>query len=116
MKHTLDDTMYVRVGAHRGARSPRQNANRKVEMRTRDDVIGSLEGVYREAFEKADSSGDRARMDALDFGFQRDQVMLEALLDVRDLLSQLREDGAPPEPSLLDKARAIRKFTRLRPR
>lgn len=82
-------------------------------MRTRDDVIGSLEGVYREAFEKADGAGDRARMDALDFGFQRDQVMLEALLDVRDLLSEIRADGAPPEPSLLEKARAIRKFTRL---
>ena len=25
----------------------------------------------------------------------------------------IRADGAPPEPSLLDKARAIRKFTRL---
>lgn len=82
-------------------------------MRTRNDVIGTLEGVYREAFEKADGAGDRARMDALDFGFQRDQVMLEALLDVRDLLSEVRADGAPPEPSLLDKARAIRKFTRL---
>lgn len=82
-------------------------------MRTRDDVIGSLERVYREAFDKAERAGDRARMDALDFGFQRDQVMLEALLDVRDLLSGIRSDGAPPEPSLLDKARAIRKFTRL---
>lgn len=85
-------------------------------MRTRDDVIGSLEGIYREAFEKADRCGDQERMNALDFGFQRDQVMLEALLDVRDLLSRLRDDGAPPEPSLLDKARAIRKFTRLRVR
>ena len=113
MKHTLDDTMYVRGGAHRGASAPLANAKRKVEMRTRDDVIGSLEGVYREAFEKAGEAGDEARMDALDFGFQRDQVILEALLDVRDLLSQFREDGAPPEPSLLDKARAIRKFTRL---
>lgn len=82
-------------------------------MRTRDDVIGSLERVYREAFDKAENAGDRTRMDALDFGFQRDQVMLEALLDVRDLLSGIRSDGAPPEPSLLDKARAIRKFTRL---
>lgn len=82
-------------------------------MRTRDDVIGSLERVYREAFEKADGADDRARMDELDFGFQRDQVMLEALLDVRDLLSGIRSDAAPAEPGLLDKARAIRKFTRL---
>lgn len=85
-------------------------------MRARDDLIGSLEGVYREAFEKADGTGDRARMDALDFGFQRDQVMLEALLDVRDLLDGIHRDGAPPEPSLLDRARAIRRFTRPGPR
>ena len=82
-------------------------------MRTRSKVIGSLEGVYREEFEKAGEAGDQARMDALDFGFQRDQVMLEVLLDVRELLREFRKADAPEEPSLLDKARAIRKFTRL---
>lgn len=82
-------------------------------MRTRSTVVESLEGVYREAFEKAEEAGDRDRMDGLDFGFQRDQVILEALLDVRDLLSELRRAGAREEPGLLDKARAIRKFTRL---
>ena len=53
-------------------------------------------------------------MDQLEFGFQRDQVFLEVLLDVRDSLAGLRRDeAAADEPSLLDKARAIRKFTRL---
>ncbi len=82
-------------------------------MRTRSQIIGSLEGVYREAFEKAGEAGDRARMNALDFGFQRDQVTLEVLLDIRDLLSELRQAEAPEEAGLLEKARAIRKFTRL---
>lgn len=82
-------------------------------MRSRERIIGSLEGVYREAFENAAEAEDRARMDQLDFGFQRDQVFLEVLLDVRDSLAGLRRDEAPDEPSLLDKARAIRKFTRL---
>lgn len=82
-------------------------------MRTRSTVIGSLEGVYREAYEKAGAAGDEDRMDALDFGFQRDQVTLEVLLDIRDLLLELRRAGDPEEPSLLDKARAIREFTRL---
>ena len=82
-------------------------------MRTRSQIIGSLEGFYREAFEKAGEAGDRDRMEALDFGFQRDQVTLEVLLDIRDLAAELRQAGAPDEPSLLDKARAIRKFTRL---
>ncbi len=85
-------------------------------MRSRAKVIGSLERVYREAFEKAAESKDQARMDRLDFGFQRDQVLLEALLDVRECLVGLRRDEAPDEPSLLDKAMAIRNLTRLRPR
>lgn len=85
-------------------------------MRSRAKVIGSLERVYREAFEKAAESKDQARMDRLDFGFQRDQVLLEALLDVRECLIGLRRDEAPDEPSLLDKAMAIRNLTRLRPR
>ena len=91
-------------------------------MRTRSKIIGSLESIYTEAYRKADESGDRSRMEALDFGFQRDQVMLEVMLDVRDALSGLGDalsslDGEDekPESSLLDKAMAIRKFTRLRP-
>ena len=82
-------------------------------MRTRSRIIGSLEGVYREAFDKAAAGGDQSRMDALDFGFQRDQVLIEVLLDVRDGLAGLRPDDTPDESSLLDKARAIRKFTKL---
>lgn len=85
-------------------------------MRARSRIIGSLETVYREAFEKAAEVDDQARMDALDFGFQRDQVMLEVMLDLRDALAGLAEKDAPDEPSLLDKARSIRDFTRLRPR
>lgn len=85
-------------------------------MRARSRIIGSLETVYREAFEQAADTGDRARMDALDFGFQRDQIMLEVMLDLRDALAGLGEKDEPEESSLLDKARAIRDFTRLRPR
>lgn len=85
-------------------------------MRARSRIIGSLETVYREAFEKAAKADDQARMDALDFGFQRDQVMLEVMLDLRDALAGLAEKDAPEEPSLLDRARTIRDFTRLRPR
>lgn len=85
-------------------------------MRARSRIIGSLEEVYTEAYDKAAAADDRNRMDALDFGFQRDQIMLEVMLDLRDTLVALREGPDPDEPSLLDKARAIRDFTRLRPR
>ena len=85
-------------------------------MRARSRIISTLETVYREAYQKADRAGDEARMRALDFGFQRDQVMLEAILDVRDALSGLRGEEPRAESSLLDKAMAIRKFTKLGPR
>lgn len=82
-------------------------------MRSRDKVIGSLEAVYREAFESAqgDEAGDR--MQELDFGFQRDQIILEVLLDVRDALATGGEDGDAKDPSLLERAKAVRKFTKL---
>ena len=82
-------------------------------MRNRQKVIQSLESVYREAYEGASAADDQSRMQALDFGFQRDQVLLEVLLDVRDSLTQLGQDETEEESSLLDKAKAIRKFTKL---
>lgn len=85
-------------------------------MRGKSRIIGSLETIYREAYQQADRAGDRARMEALDFGFQRDQVMLEVMLDLRDALAVLRDEEPKGESSLLDKAMAIRKFTKLGPR
>jgi len=81
-------------------------------MRSKSQVVGSLEGVYREAYEKAESAGDAARMESLDFGFQRDQVVLEVLLDVRDALGGLPGSDSSDDPGLLDRAKAIRKFTK----
>lgn len=85
-------------------------------MRAKSRIIGSLEKVYTEAYEKAAGTNDRSRMEALDFGFQRDQIMLEVMLDLRDALATLQEEAAPDEPSLLDRAKAIRDLARLRPR
>ena len=53
-------------------------------------------------------------MARLDFEFQRDQVWLEVLLDLRELLLPPPEkEGSAGEQvgSLLEKARAIRRFT-----
>ncbi len=85
-------------------------------MRAKSRIIGSLEKVYTEAYEKAAAADDRSRMDALDFAFQRDQVLMEVMLDLRDALSTLQEEAAPDEPSLFERARAIRDFAKLRPR
>ena len=63
-------------------------------MRSRDRVLQSLENVYRAAFGTAEASGDAERMEALDMEYQRDQLQLEVLLDIRDLLRPGDEDSA----------------------
>lgn len=94
-------------------------------MRPRSKLLANLEGVYREAFGEAEKAGDPKRMEELDFGFRRDQVMLEVLLDVRDGLERLDglarksgDEGDRPreESSLLDKVRTARRLTKLVPR
>lgn len=84
-------------------------------MRTREKVLQSLEKVYRAAFAQAQEADDAAVMRQLDLDYQRDQIQLEILLDIRELL-------ATPEPvstgdetiSLLEKAQKLRTLTRLR--
>jgi len=80
-------------------------------MRTRDRVLHSLENVYRGAFTTADDAHDSAAMGQLDLEYQRDQLKLEVLLDIRDLLISEKPDATT---SLLEKAQNIRKLTRLR--
>lgn len=84
-------------------------------MRSRDRVLQSLEKVYREAFKAADASGDTEAMTKLDLDYQRDQLQLEVLLDIRDMLSPPSEDQTDKTISLLEKAQSLRKLTRLRP-
>lgn len=85
-------------------------------MRSRDRVLQSLENVYREAFLAAEEADDKALMAELEREYQRDQLHLEVLMDIRDLLAP-REAEEPTEPkeSLLDKAQKIRRLTKLRP-
>ncbi len=56
-------------------------------MRTRDQILANLESTYREQYDHARTENQARRMEELDAGYQRDQLMLEVLLDVRDLLS-----------------------------
>lgn len=81
-------------------------------MRDRKRVLDSLEGVYQAAFESARKAGDEARMTRLDFEYQREQIQLEVLLDIRDLLRPAPEEES--ESSLLEKAQALRNITRLK--
>lgn len=83
-------------------------------MRDRDRILQSLEKVYRGAFGAAEESGDTATMERLDLEYQRDQLHLEVLLDIRDLLTSEQPQEAETT-SLLEKAQKIRRLTKLRP-
>ena len=69
-------------------------------MRPRDRILANLEATYRDSYEKAKAEGITRRMEELDWAYQRDQLMLEILLDVRDLLSRrrLRQGRRAPMP------------------
>jgi hypothetical protein len=83
-------------------------------MRSRDRVLASLERVYGEAFGVADAAGDARTMSDLDLQYQRDQLQLEILLDIRELLTPDDVGQTDKTISLLEKAQSIRKLTRLR--
>ena len=52
--------------------------------RSRDRILTNLEEMYREAFDRAEETGDPGAMAQLDFAYRREQLYFEILLDVRD--------------------------------
>ena len=82
-------------------------------MRARDRILSNLEDLYRETYERAREAGDQRRVEELDSAYVRDQLMLEILLDIRDLFSVA--PAAPPQgPSALEQLESLRRLTRLR--
>ncbi len=91
-------------------------------MRKRSQILDDLEGLYREAFQRARDRDDQEAMDRLDFEFRREQLYLEILLDVRRIMAGV-ESGLVEVPeeakgggaeALLERAAQIRRLTRLR--
>ncbi len=56
--------------------------------RSRDRILGNLEEMYREAFERAKTTEDQSQMAALDFAYRREQLYFEILLDIRDAVEK----------------------------
>ncbi|HEU4570806.1 MAG TPA: hypothetical protein VFS07_09555 [Gemmatimonadales bacterium] len=79
-------------------------------MRGRDEILGNLESIYRSSYDGAKQDGQARRMEELDNAYQRDQLMMEVLLDVRDLLA--RQPAAPPGQSILDQLDALRRIAK----
>ena len=84
-------------------------------MRDRERILQSLDKVYRGAFTAAEKAADTARMERLDLEYQRDQLHLEVLLDMRELLLPEQPQDESTTKSLLEKAQQLRRLTKLRP-
>ena len=80
--------------------------------RNRERILKNLEDVYREAYQRAKAIDDPARMMDLDASYQREQLLLEVLLDVRDAIHAVSD--APNPEGALDKLKKIKDLTKLR--
>jgi len=85
-------------------------------VRPRQQILDNLDSVYREAYDRAKALKDERRMADLDAAYQREQLLLEVLLDIRDGIGGAPKQKPPAEPAgnpiaTLD---TIRRITRLR--
>lgn len=83
--------------------------------RPRQRILDNLDAIYREAYERAKAAGDDKRMLDLDAAYQREQLLLEVLLDIRDAVSATPKGRAEPGPATdplaaLDTLRRIAKL------
>lgn len=78
--------------------------------RPRSRILENLETIYREAYDAARAADEPERMRELDASFQREQLLLEVLLDIRDGLYTVAD--SPSASSALDKLAALRRLTR----
>lgn len=83
-----------------------------MSVRPRERILANLESIYREAYGAASALQDKDRMAQLDASFQREQLILEVLLDIRDAIVSIGE--VPPSKSALEKLDVLRKLTKLR--
>jgi hypothetical protein len=80
-------------------------------MRSRDRILTNLEEIYRVAFDRATGNADQARQEDLDNAFVRDQLMLEVLLDIRDLFA-VTPAAPKPGTSALETLEKLRRLAR----
>jgi hypothetical protein len=81
--------------------------------RQRQQILDNLDAVYREAYDRAEQATDARLMADLDAAYQREQLLLEVLLDIRDALAvPAAPRAAAPDP--VGALETIRRITRLR--
>src|SRR5438552_15581668 len=89
--------------------------------RPRERILGNLEAIYREAYERAKAAGDHTRIADVDAAYQREQPLHEVLRDIRDALAVPPAEaegstsrGRAPDP--VAPLETIRRITKLRQR
>ena len=80
--------------------------------RPRDRILANLETIFREAYDRAKTAGDERRMLDLDAAYQREQLLLEVLLNIRDAI--VTPPAAPSGVDPLAAIEAIRRVAKLR--
>ncbi len=80
-------------------------------MRSRDKILTNLESIYREAYDRAKQAEDAGRMMDMDAAYQREQLLLEVLMDIRDAIHSIGD--APNEKTAFQKLQALKKLTKL---
>lgn len=83
-------------------------------VRPRQQILDNLDTVYREAYDRAKAAKDERRMADLDAAYQREQLLLEVLLDIRDGLSAPSPHKANASANPMATLDTIRRITRLR--
>ncbi len=78
--------------------------------RTREWILANLESIYREAYDRARAASDQARMSDLDAAFQREQLLLEVLLDIRDAVSVKPSEQARSGPDPITALQTVSKI------
>lgn len=82
--------------------------------RQRQQILDNLDAVYREAYDRAEEATDARLMADLDAAYQREQLLLEVLLDIRDALAAPPAAPRPAGPDAVGALETIRRITRLR--
>ena len=69
-----------------------------------------MEEIFRDAYTRAKEGGDAERMADLDASYQREQLLLEVLLDIRESINALSERS--PTEGAMDKLKMLKKITK----
>ncbi len=78
--------------------------------RSRDRILTNLESIYREAYDRARAAKDEHRMADLDAAFQREQLLLEVLLDIRDAVSARPAEVSASGPEAITALQTVSKI------